>query len=148
MQFQRNISLLLGRMDPRRYVEFYPGRCSRLHAGEFHPGHDEVGRRGRDVRGRAPPGLLWATHVWAPHPATTSWAGGGGGLPGRRPGVHPQWWRHQRSPSPWAGSATRTVELVHMRTTTALVRTQALAELVRMRTEGRAVRWSQHEWGR
>ena len=50
MQFQRNISLMLGRMDPRRRVEFYPGRRG-LHAGEFRPGHSELGRRVRDVLG-------------------------------------------------------------------------------------------------
>jgi hypothetical protein len=42
MQFQRNISLLLGRMGPCRHVEFYPGRRG-LHAGEFRLGHGELG---------------------------------------------------------------------------------------------------------
>ena len=56
MQFQRNISLMLGRMDPRRRVEFYPGRHG-LRAGEFHLGYGELGRQTRDVCGRALPGL-------------------------------------------------------------------------------------------
>jgi hypothetical protein len=44
MQFQRNISLPLGRMDPRRRVEFYLGRHG-LHADEFCLGHGKLGRR-------------------------------------------------------------------------------------------------------
>jgi hypothetical protein len=43
MQFQRNISLLLGRIYPRRRVEFYPGHRG-LHAGEFRPSHGELCR--------------------------------------------------------------------------------------------------------
>jgi hypothetical protein len=36
MQFERTISLLLGRMYPRRHVEFYATHRG-LHAGEFPP---------------------------------------------------------------------------------------------------------------
>jgi hypothetical protein len=54
MQFQRNISLLLGRMDSRWRVEFSPSRCG-MHVGEFRFGHDELRRRARDVQWRAPP---------------------------------------------------------------------------------------------
>jgi hypothetical protein len=56
VQFQCNISLLLGRMDPRRRVEFYPGRRG-LHSGKFNPGHDKLGRQVRDMHGRAPYGV-------------------------------------------------------------------------------------------
>jgi hypothetical protein len=51
MQFQRNISLLLGRMDPRRRVEFYPDHRG-LHAGEFQPSHGELGRGHKMCVGR------------------------------------------------------------------------------------------------
>jgi len=68
MQFQRNISLLLGRMDPCRHVEFYPGRCG-LHTCKFCFDHGELDRRARDVHGWAPPRLPWAAHGWAPHPS-------------------------------------------------------------------------------
>jgi hypothetical protein len=52
MQFQHNISLLLGRIDPRRLVEFYHDRRG-LHACKFRLVHDKLGRRARDVRERA-----------------------------------------------------------------------------------------------
>jgi hypothetical protein len=55
MRFQRNISLLLGRMEPHQRVEFHPCRRE-LRKGEFRCGYDELGRRARDVRGRAPLG--------------------------------------------------------------------------------------------
>jgi hypothetical protein len=49
--FIANISLLLGRMDPRRRVEFYLRRHG-LHTGEFRHGHDELGWRARGLPGR------------------------------------------------------------------------------------------------
>jgi hypothetical protein len=48
MQFQRNISLLLERMDPHRRVKFYPSRRG-LHADKFRANHDELGRRGHEM---------------------------------------------------------------------------------------------------
>jgi hypothetical protein len=44
-------------MDPHRCVEFYSGH-RRLHAGESRPDHSGLGRRARDVHGRASCELL------------------------------------------------------------------------------------------
>jgi hypothetical protein len=44
MQFQRKHLLAVWENGSSSAVEFYPGRRE-LHVGEFHPGHDELGRR-------------------------------------------------------------------------------------------------------
>jgi hypothetical protein len=59
MQFQRNISLLLERMDPRRRVKLYPGRRG-LPTGKFRSDHDELGKQGHEM---CVGGLLPRYHV-------------------------------------------------------------------------------------
>jgi hypothetical protein len=142
--------LLLGRMDHRQRVEFYPRRHG-LHAGEFRPGHGELGKRARDVRGRAPFGL----HI---RPQRAGQAEAEVFLAADQASSSP-WWRRKRSSSPRAGAVARSVELVRTRLAAALdarayvdggdsyadVGASGARAYV---TEGRAVWWNRYEWGR